>query len=304
MRDYCVYRYTLVETGEVVYIGKTDASLKARIDAHEREEKFQPYRGAWAIDFVRLANRVETDVVERYLINFYKPVINEKDVQEGVPTVTISIPAWERYEDYREPKQLRAALIANARKQAAVDLDLLYAAMGNQNGVFLSEKLHPTGRLPMVRGSLQVTGKNVQFCDGYYVQTVVDPEALDASFHRLEDGIYRSVYKEEYGNAPLEEIWDFVDRLKAFKRDGYYESELSELLEMENVPEIAVSSRYFDRFFSSVHKGACGIFAEIDPDGYDQIDAVEERIAADECALIKKDRGLFIENRNFFEKMH
>lgn len=299
MRDYCVYRYTLVESGEVIYIGKTDASLKARIDAHEREEKFQPYRGSWKIDFVRLSNRVETDVVERYLINFYKPVINEKDVEEGVSTVSISIPAWEPYENYVDPKERRASVISNAKKRAEADLTLLYDAMGHTNGKFVSKELHPTGRLPMVRGYMQVTGMDVQLTGEYYAQTVTAPEALEANFHRLEDGIYRTVYKEEHGDTPFDELWDFVERLKSFKADGYYESELSDMLEMRNVPESLVSSGYFDCFISSMfqHNDRCHL--EIDPGGYERLEEVEERIAAGECSFIKKDAGILFEREDF-----
>lgn len=295
MKEYCVYRYTLIASNEVIYIGKTDASLKARIDAHEREEKFQPYRGAWVIDFVRLANRVETDVVERYLINYYKPVINEKDVEAGVPTVSITIPAWEKYEDYKEKRKLKSAVMSNKRKEAANDLSLLYAAMGHNSGEFFSNSLHPTGRLPLVNGHMQVTEKEVRVVDGYFAQTVVDTEGLESCFHRLEDGIYLSVYREEVGPSPFSEYWDFVSRLKKFKSDGFYESELSELLEISRVPERVVTSGYFDRLISSVYKSAGGYALEINPEGYDSLDDVEESIAKDECMFIKKDIGLLLE---------
>ena len=75
-REFYVYRYT-DKKGKVAYIGKTNCSLKARVDAHKREPAFAGED--WVIDFVKLANKVETDSVEKLLINYYKPRINIKD---------------------------------------------------------------------------------------------------------------------------------------------------------------------------------------------------------------------------------
>lgn len=75
-REFYVYRYT-DDRGEVCYIGKTNCSLKARIDAHKKEASFSGKD--FDIDFVKLKNKVETDSVEKLLINYYKPVINIKD---------------------------------------------------------------------------------------------------------------------------------------------------------------------------------------------------------------------------------
>ena len=89
IRDYCVYRYTLRETGEVIYIGKTDASLKQRIDAHQKEDNFAPYIGLWDIDYLELQNNTETDIIEKYLINYYKPILNTKDNVTGFTNMSI-----------------------------------------------------------------------------------------------------------------------------------------------------------------------------------------------------------------------
>ena len=56
--EHYVYRYVLNDTGEIIYVGKTDASLRQRIEAHLTEPKFRPYIGRWQVEFIKLANSV------------------------------------------------------------------------------------------------------------------------------------------------------------------------------------------------------------------------------------------------------
>lgn len=137
-QEYYVYRYILNDTQEVIYIGKTDASLKQRIDAHLTEPKFQPYLGRWRVEFIELANSVETDIVEKYLINTLKPVINEKDCVAGVTNMAIELPEWHPYSEYEEISiNERATIkIEQAKKECKI---LLAIANADEDMIILSE---------------------------------------------------------------------------------------------------------------------------------------------------------------------
>ena len=116
-QEHYVYRYVLNNTQEIIYVGKTDASLKQRIDAHEVEPKFQPYLGRWRVEFIELANSVETDIVEKFLINSLKPLINEKDCVSGITNMCINLPEWHPYSEYeakmqRNRKEVNRAQVA------------------------------------------------------------------------------------------------------------------------------------------------------------------------------------------------
>ena len=125
-KEHIVYRYRLKETKEIIYVGKTDASLKSRVDAHEREEKFLPYKGKWEIEYIVLANFVETDVVEKFLINKWKPVLNEKDcVPYKTKSLSIILPNWQPYSSYHFSKHTKYAVLykeAKAKEQLATAL--------------------------------------------------------------------------------------------------------------------------------------------------------------------------------------
>ncbi len=117
-KEHCVYRYRLKSSGQVIYIGKTDASLQARIDAHEREPKFAPYKGAYEIDYIPLANSIETDLAERSLINELKPVINEACVERGYSGLKLSLPEWRPYSEYESAGSTKAKEFARAMGDA------------------------------------------------------------------------------------------------------------------------------------------------------------------------------------------
>lgn len=125
-REHIVYRYRLKETGEIIYVGKTNSSLKSRIDAHAKEEKFSPYKGKWEIDFIILANFVETDVVEKFLINKWKPVLNDKDcVSYKTNSLSIILPNWQPYSSYHPSKHIKYAALykeAKAKEHLAAAL--------------------------------------------------------------------------------------------------------------------------------------------------------------------------------------
>lgn len=93
----CVYKYIYKDS--IIYIGKTDSSLKQRIKEHSKEEKFYKYLSDVKIYFIKLRNKAETSFMETYLINKYKPVLNVTDVYDGDSGINIDEPEWIEYSE-------------------------------------------------------------------------------------------------------------------------------------------------------------------------------------------------------------
>lgn len=107
MAEHGVYKYVLHDTGEVVYIGKTNSSFDARIRTHASgvglEAKFLEYKDKCDIFVAHLPNTVETDIMERALINEYKPVLNVADNFDGTSgLIEIKEPQWKPYKPTQE----------------------------------------------------------------------------------------------------------------------------------------------------------------------------------------------------------
>lgn len=93
-----IYKYVDKETGEIIYIGKSKDSITARINAHKTEEKFREYVSRCNIYYVELPNAVEIDLLERALINKYKPILNDTDNLEGFSSlIQVNEPDWKEY---------------------------------------------------------------------------------------------------------------------------------------------------------------------------------------------------------------
>lgn len=80
MSKYYVYKYVFDD--EIVYIGKSK-NIDMRIKQHETEEKFKPYIKKCKIYAAECVNSVEMDLIERALINQYKPILNVVDKTKG-----------------------------------------------------------------------------------------------------------------------------------------------------------------------------------------------------------------------------
>lgn len=74
MNRCCVYKY--VYNNNIIYVGKSDNSLRDRLNCHKKETKFQPYLSKSKIYYAWLANPAMTTILETYLINKYKPKLN------------------------------------------------------------------------------------------------------------------------------------------------------------------------------------------------------------------------------------
>ncbi len=100
MRQHGLYKY--VCDGEIIYIGKSNANIYNRIKDHTRETKFKPYlQKGVEIYTCLLPNSAETDILEKALINQYKPVLNGTDNQPGFSShIEVNEPAWTLFNEH------------------------------------------------------------------------------------------------------------------------------------------------------------------------------------------------------------
>jgi excinuclease UvrABC nuclease subunit len=89
----CVYKY--VYNDEIIYIGKSDISLCARLNCHKTEVKFKPYIKESKIYYAELSNPAMSTIFETYLINKYKPILNVSMKYSGEVKIEIPEPEWE-----------------------------------------------------------------------------------------------------------------------------------------------------------------------------------------------------------------
>lgn len=101
---HALYKYEY--QGEIVYIGKTNSSIKQRLAAHSKEPKFQPYLTS-DIFVMPLSNSAETDIMEKLLINKYHPKLNAQDNHEVSTSIQFCEPLWEPYVPASHVRPLR-----------------------------------------------------------------------------------------------------------------------------------------------------------------------------------------------------
>lgn len=102
MKQHGLYKFVTRDTGEIIYIGKSNNNIKSRIDAHIRgkgiDEKFNAYRNNYKVYISFMPNTVETDIMERALINKYKPILNKCDNYQGTSElIQVKEPQWVEY---------------------------------------------------------------------------------------------------------------------------------------------------------------------------------------------------------------
>lgn len=90
-----VYKY--VYNDEIIYVGKSDTDISLRIHAHTFEEKFLPYLSDCKIYYALCKNPAHTTILETYLINKYKPILNVAMKYDDDLGITISEPEWNEY---------------------------------------------------------------------------------------------------------------------------------------------------------------------------------------------------------------
>lgn len=285
-KEYCVYRYTTYDN-EVVYIGKTDSSLKQRIEAHTKEDKFFPYLDYCKIDYIELANRVETDVVERFLINYYKPVLNDKDKEAGLKLISIDIPDWIPYEEYKAEK--KDDLLCVKRKVALQNqalFDSAYTAFLEGNNSFDTKELHPSGMLSTVSGPVRITTPLVENNENGYKQFL----SSNAKTYFENPFLHQVLIWEPVSSyflktkqiEKLENMYSFARVLKLFKENDFLEDgemfgfcviKLPEKYANEDIYE------YFSVFFYDKPRLGQSSYIEINIEGYNELNNIIEKIS-------------------------
>lgn len=235
-KDFCVYRYILRDTHDIVYVGKTNSSLKARIDAHEKEEKFQYFKGRWRIEYISLANAVETDIVEKYFINKWKPILNEKDNVPEYTDLTFLLPEWEPYEAYLFKNHF--FIEKEKWDRAVLDeefLRMILDAEQSKQTTFITPFLHPTGMLPIREKNKyqQVTKKEVSVVPNGYLQELIPASEFcdntyEEQYFKILYFIWSDIYEQIFLYAEDKEKIDnikqklsFCQELETFAINGY-----------------------------------------------------------------------------------
>lgn len=96
--SYAVYKY--VYNGEIIYVGKTNHSIKQRISDHANDKKFRKYINDCKIYCAECKNPAHTIIMETYLINKYKPILNVFMKYEDDLNLIIPDPKWIDYESF------------------------------------------------------------------------------------------------------------------------------------------------------------------------------------------------------------
>ena len=129
-KHHGLYKFVTCDTNEIIYIGKTNNNFKSRIADHIRgkgiDEKFNAYRGNYKVYVAFLPNVVETDIMERGLINKYKPILNVVDNYESMSNlITIDEPEWLDFEK-TFPKEEPKPQIKNKKDPKERHLEDIY----------------------------------------------------------------------------------------------------------------------------------------------------------------------------------
>ena len=97
-----VYRYMHPDY-PWLYVGKTDGDLAKRIKTHQTcstdniERKYLELLNESSIYYIELNSSVQTDYIEKMLIDKYKPLLNKKDKNGAACKIEITIPKWEKF---------------------------------------------------------------------------------------------------------------------------------------------------------------------------------------------------------------
>lgn len=97
-----VYRYMHPDY-PWLYVGKTDDDLAKRIKTHQTcstdniERKYLDLLNESSIYYIELNSSVQTDYVEKILIDKYKPFLNKKDKNGATCEIEIVLPKWKKF---------------------------------------------------------------------------------------------------------------------------------------------------------------------------------------------------------------
>lgn len=166
-KEYGVYKFVEKKSGRIIYIGKSNVSLDNRIFAHLAgkgiDEKFKKYKNKCEIYTAILPNSVEADIVEKCLINKYKPELNVVDKQEGlseyIKIKELKWEAWDIKKKKEQRKKSRDPFINMIQALSADDIaNMLFAIQCEE---IVNNELKVLREKPIIEkkksGSIQIT---------------------------------------------------------------------------------------------------------------------------------------------------
>lgn len=230
-REYCVYRYINSSTSQIYYVGKTNSSLRARVTAHRYEEKFQNINN-YSVEYISLSNAIETDSVEKFLINKWKPILNTKDKVFGFSSILeseMNSLQWIPYEIYE--KRLRnSKTVKNAVKRSN-DLVSFFHATLLANGNYFTFPFLITEAIPIPGTNIYgISEQDVVSCrEGYRykvrhgVRDLIElhKEEIEAELWLPSLNLCKMTDDEELIYSILMQQIEFGDRISLFAKNGY-----------------------------------------------------------------------------------
>lgn len=111
-----VYRYMHPDY-PWLYVGKTDGDLAKRIKTHQTcstdniERKYLELLNESSIYYIELNSSVQTDYIEKMLIDKYKPLLNKKDKNGAACKIEITIPKWEKF-NFQASQQYKTSTLS------------------------------------------------------------------------------------------------------------------------------------------------------------------------------------------------
>lgn len=280
-RDYCVYRYLKQGTQKVMYVGKTNSSLRARITAHKYEKQFQE-NGPYDVEYIELSNKVETDCIEKFLINKWKPLLNEKDkvnsLTEGLSLESLSWIPYSNYNGVGLSDRRKKKMISDANEKTEFLKLAVCAAMNDESqGLFVSQKLYSTG-LPLLSGFENIVTPYVQKTEMGYIYNLLPQvkEELLSDALQIATSIWLPILKicemndkEELQYSLLMEEIDFSDRIDEFVRNGFEDERSLYRYDMEFNRVSDEALRTYQKVFAGPPQISRRCSVEVDRFGYE-----------------------------------
>lgn len=304
VRDFCVYRYLKQGSQKVMYVGKTNSSLRARVTAHKYEKQFQD-NGPYDVEYIELSNKVETDCIEKFLINKWKPLLNEKDKVDGLTDgLSLESLSWIPYSYYNgvdlTERQKRNLIDEANEKTEFLKLSVCAAMNSESNGLFISQKLY-TNNLPLLSEPQCVVSPYIQKTEMGYIYNLLPQvkEELLLNASQIAASIWLPVFricqmddKEELEYSLLMEEVDLSDRIDEFAKNGFEDDRSLYRYDMEfdRVSDAAI--RTYNPVFAGPPQinGRCSV--EIDRFGYEEHMNLCKEDTASKILSFTRDLGL------------
>lgn len=210
MKEHGLYKYVYNE--QIIYIGKSNSNIKNRINGHKRESKFRPYLDKAEIYVCKLPNSTETDLMEKALINRYKPILNVEFNRLGFSSlISVQEPKWEKYCDWLNSKQIEAEKKAKEYKKIA-DNAIKILKTSNRVQRFLCKKIED-GDYLCTSGNY-LTKKNQEPLYRFDITEIRKDDAkeffghVDFPFYRRESAIAGRTYIYVRNLRDIKNIYD------------------------------------------------------------------------------------------------